>query len=109
MVCGGLDPGTILLLFLSWSSAVDGIPLREIQGNALASDVIFFAPGQVAMACIGSIATCLCSQKKYNDRGSQRIPGQDEHSPDAPLDPPLLTRAGLPPPSACRDFVIVTN
>lgn len=43
---------------------IDGVPLREIHWSALASTEILFAKGQMAVACIGSIATCLCSQKK---------------------------------------------
>lgn len=45
---------------------IDGVPLREIHWSALASTEILFAKGQMAVACIGFIATCLCSHKKKN-------------------------------------------
>ena len=64
----GLDPGTMLLLFPSSNSARP--PWYPFKGNTPASAAILFARGQVAVACIGSIATCLCSQKKYHGRGS---------------------------------------
>lgn len=54
---------------------IDGVPLREIHWSALASAEILFAKGQMAVACIGSIATCLCS-KKYNACSSQCAPGR---------------------------------
>lgn len=58
------------------------------------------------MACIGSIATCLCSQKKYNDCGGQYILGRMSTA----LMPFFIFHrilARLSPPAESVDFVIV--
>lgn len=51
------------------------------KGNTPARAAILFARGQVAVACIGYIATCLCSQKKYHGRGSPCVLGRMNTAP----------------------------
>lgn len=72
---------------------IGGVPLREIHWSALASTEILFAKGQMAVACIGSIATCLCS-KKYNACSSQCVPGRARIA----AMPPSLPYLSLPVP-----------
>lgn len=69
------------------------------KGNTPASAAILFARGQVAVACIGYIATCLCSQKKYHGRGSPCVLGRMN---TAPCPPPFFPCYPGPPFLCCR-------
>lgn len=78
------------------------------KGKTPASAAILFARGQVAVACIGYIATCLCSQKKYHGRGSPCVLGRMN---TAPCPPPFfhVIPARLSSPGECVDWVIVVR
>lgn len=91
----GWSSGTTLHSIITALNIV-GVPLREIHWSALASAEILFAKGQMAVARVGSIATCLCS-KKYNACSSQCVPGRARIAAMPPSFPCLsLSASSLP-------------
>lgn len=94
----GLDPGTTLPPFPSSNSARPR--WYPFKGNPPASTAILFARGQEAVACIGSIATCLCSQKKYHGHGSPCVLSRMN---TALCLPPFFPCYPAPPFLSCRE------